>query len=114
MLKLSKVVHQRLISQAEEAKELKLNNLSENVLSVVGPVPRDENEEQEKILYADLEKEIDKGLWKIAVQIIAYHNAKSADIQKIEEVLGSFKQNILAEVEELLSADLAKLPGQVK
>lgn len=117
MNKLSEVTYQRLLAQANEAKELKLDSLTKNVLSSVGSVPRDVKEE---FLYAytELEENVNQLLWKAAMEIISYHDATSSDIQKMETVIKGLTKQALMTIESSLGVsnkigpNEPKLPGQ--
>ena len=117
MNKLSQGVRQRLVAQAEEAKELQLEKLASDVLSSVGSVARDEGEEF-TFSYEQLKEGVHQSLWKIAVNIIAYHDANRSDIQKVDLAVSDLTEKVLAEVErslnvlEQIGPHEAKLPGQ--
>lgn len=119
MNKLSSVTYKRLLAQAEEAKELKLEKLAGNVLSSIGSIPRDEDEDF-TFSYADLRNNVQKSLWKIAIDIVAYHDFAKSDIQKIEAAIENLTDEVLAGVEGSLNAtdkigpSEPRLPGQSK
>lgn len=106
--KLSKSVYNKIVLQAEEARELGFTKLANNVLSVVGAAPRDE-----EIIYNeyDLIADADAVLWKIAMNVIAYHDLKSVDIQKIEEVIDELGVLAVSKIENILgvAGDVGKL-----
>lgn len=119
MSKINSVIHKKLVLQAEEAKELKLTKLADGLLNSVGSIPRDENEE---FIYshADLKKDIYNSLWKMALNVVAYHDLKSVDAQKIDEVLSDMTNEIVLNVESVLNVENKigpfepKLFGQTK
>lgn len=97
MNKLSKIAYERLICQAEEAKELKMEQLTDGLLSALGPMPRSE----EKLTYSEaaLQDTVYKALWKVALEVVAYHDLKSVDAQAINEVVADFTGKVIEEVE---------------
>lgn len=103
MNKLSNVTYKRLLAQAEEAKELKLEKLAENVLGSIGPVPRDEGEDF-TYSYEDLRNVVKKSLWKVAIEIVAYHDVAKSDIQKIDLAIENLTDEVLATVEGSLNS----------
>lgn len=119
MIKLGKVLYERILAQASEAKELNLTELSDGVLSALGPVAREDSEDV-FISQAELEKEIYKQLWKIAFDIMAYHDAKKVDIQKIGSNLESFSKDLVQSIENSIGKQgeigkmEPKIPGQDK
>lgn len=119
MNKLNNETYSRLVAQAEEAKELQLTKLAEDVLSAVGSVPRDE-EENFTYSYEDLRDNIQRTLWKSAMEIVAYHDAKKADIQKMETTIKGLAEQVLSNVELAIGmsgkigSNEPKLPGQAQ
>lgn len=114
MKKLNEIVYRRLLLQAEEAKEVGLHKLAGAVLSSIGPVPEDENSSYS---YGELQKDIHEGMWKLAANVMKYHDVNSVDIERVDEVLETFANNLIASVEETLGADLIgpldpKVPGE--
>lgn len=118
-MKLNNVVYKKLVLQAEEAKEIKLTKLASAVLNGVGAVSRDEDE---KISFSssELEESVYNSLWKVAVDILSYHDLESADIQKIDEAVQVLAGKVIREVEGSLSVSgkigplEPKLPGEVE
>ena len=96
MKKLNKVVYQKLLLQAEEAKEQGLTKLAGAVLSAVGPVPEDE---AVKYSYGELETELYEGLWKMATYVFKYHDVESLDIEKVGEVIEILAEKLIDDVE---------------
>lgn len=117
MIKLNKMVYERLLAQAQEAKELNLDYLGDSLLSVIGPVPRDGDEEIQ-ISRADLEKEIYKNIWKIALDLISFHDLKAPDIQKLGDNINDISNNLISNLENSLNVEgkpgvlEPKLPGE--
>jgi hypothetical protein len=97
MNKLSKITYERLLCQAQEAKELEMERLSEGLLSALGPMPRAE----EKLVYSheELQDTVYKALWKVAMEVIAYHDLKSVDAQEIDQVITDCATNVIEAVE---------------
>jgi hypothetical protein len=98
MNKLNNETYSRLVAQAEEAKELHLTKLAEDVLSTVGSVPRDDGEDF-TYSYEELKNNINRTLWKSAMEIIAYHDSKKADIQKIGAMVEELTEQVLSNIE---------------
>jgi hypothetical protein len=118
MNKLGTVSYRRLQAQAEEAKELGLTKLANDVFVAIGSLPRD-GQELFSFSSAELENEVEKSLWKAAINVIAYHDP-NADIQKIAEVIDELKNVVLLRLEEAIEkyGEIGqyedKLPGQNK
>lgn len=119
MNKLSSITYKRLLAQAEEAKDLKLDKLADSILNALGPVPRDE-EEAFEFSYAELRDNVRRSLWKIAIDIVAYHDCQKSDVQKIEAAVNELTDEVLATVQTSLSTSNkigpheTKVPGQSK
>ena len=97
--KLNKTIYGKMVLQAEEARELGLTKLANDVFDAVGVMPREETIVYNEI---DLRSDIDVALWKIATDVIAYHDLGSVDIQAIEEVVGELSEKVIAEIEDKL------------
>lgn len=102
MKKLNEVIYNKIVIQANEAKELGFEKLAEEVLSVVGPVPR-----EEEISYSlkELEANVKNNLWKIALEYINYHDLNSVDIQKVDAVLNALVPKVAHAIEQGIEAD---------
>lgn len=115
MNKLSSETYKRLVAQAEEAKELQLDELAERVLASVGATPREEEGmEPFTFSYAELRESVHQSLWKVAVEVIAYHDVGKADIQRIGQTIDELTETVLIAVEESLSASNTVGPNEPK
>lgn len=116
-INLNSVIHGKMAIQAEEAKELGFNKLAEDVLSALPPVPR---EDSEVVTYstAELEDDLHKKLWKIALDFIKYHDLQSVDIQRVNDSLVGLKSVVTAAIENAIDSDNKvgplepRLPGE--
>ena len=117
MKKLNEIVYNKLLLQAEEAKEQGFVKLASGVFGSLGPVPEDEackyNSEQ-------LGEDVYNGLWKLAACVIKYHDTDSVDAQKVHEVLEMLASKLIEQIETSLGIDNAKvgpleekIPGEV-
>lgn len=114
MKKLNETVYRRLLLQAEEAKDRGLHKLASGVVNSVGAVPEDE---EVQYSYGDLQEDTYNGMWKLAVNVLKYHDLESVDIEKIHEVLEILATTVLDSLEETLSVDSVgpldpKVPGE--
>lgn len=111
-MKLNKVIYNKLILQAEEAKEIGLNKLASAILNSVGPSYREED------ISMKLSENVYNNLWKIALDVINYHDLESVDIQKVDEVITSLAENVIDQLEitldkkDIIGKLEPKLPGQ--
>lgn len=103
MNKLSNATYQRLVAQAQEARELHQTELAEQVLGAVGATPREEGEDF-VFSYAEMQNEVSKSLWKVAMEVISYHDAKKADIQKLSIVIEELTEGVIVSMEKVLNA----------
>jgi hypothetical protein len=102
MNKLSSITYNRLLAQAEEAKELKLEELADGVLNAIGPASRDE-EEPFIFSHSDLRDAVHKSLWKIAIEVISYHDHQKSDIQKVGAAIDNLTDNVLNTIHNSLN-----------
>lgn len=111
-MKLNKVVYEKLVLQAQEAKEIGLTKLGETVLSAIGAVSR----EDEVITYShsELTEDIYHNLWKVALNIAQYYDVDSIDIQKIDESLELMAMKVRSEIENTMYSEIStKVKGKV-
>lgn len=104
MKNLNNTVYAKILLQTDEAKELGFNKLAERVLSVMGPYARDEKEE---VTYAftELEADIHNKLWKMAIDVMTYHDVQSVDIQKIDEAITSLAHVAIKAIENTIDSE---------
>jgi len=115
MNKLNSVVYHKILLQAQEAKLRNMKKLANAVLSGLGPTPA---EEITTYSSKELKEDIYNGLWKLAFNIVGYHDLESADIEKLNAAVAYAAENFVKEVEHALDVDgkvgpnEPKLPGQ--
>ena len=118
MKKLNSVVYNKLLLQAEEAKDREMVKLASALMNTMGPMPEDE-----QVIYnfSELQTDVYQGLWKLAACIIKYHDLESVDAEKVHEVLEALATKVIEEVEQSLSVDNThvgpledKVPGENK
>jgi hypothetical protein len=117
-IKLGTVIYNKLLLQAEEAKNQNLDRLSSGIYSAL------ENGESNEIIsynYSDLNNDIYCGLWKLASNIIKYHNLESVDAEIINNTIEALASKFINEMELTLNTDdkiagpfEETLPGEVK
>jgi len=107
-----------IVMQATEAKILGFNRLGEAVLNSVGAVPREEG----NFLYseAQLQQQTYEKLWKVAMEVIAYHDIDNVDIQQVDDMVVKLTNAVVAKVEASLGVEgkigplEPAVPGQSK
>ena len=118
MKKLGQQIYKRLLAQAEEARELKQTKLADMVLSALGPVF------EENIEATYTQKELDQilyqNIWKMAIEVISYHDITKVDIQKVDQAVKLLKSRVIEELEETLKVsgkvggNEPPVPGQIE
>jgi hypothetical protein len=118
MKKLNSVVYNKLVLQAEEAKELGLTKLASGISSSLGDSPE---EQTGSYNFDELQGDVYQELWKVVACVIKYHNLESVDAEKVHEALESFANKLIEEVENSLNVDNTqvgpmetKVPGESK
>lgn len=102
MKKLNSTIYNKLLLQAEEAKELEMKKLASGILEAIGSFSSDE---QEEFSYEDLKEEIYKDLWKMSSKFIYYYNLDSLDALKLDKTLVSLAEKLTDEIEKTLEVD---------
>ena len=96
---MKKVIYNKLLLQAEEAKDQGLFKLASGILKAIESFPEDIDVKYEK---DELNKDIYETLWQLVNNLIEYHNIESVDAQKVDSVIESFTEDFINQVEEAL------------
>ena len=114
--KLNSTIYDKLILQANEAKEQGLTKIAAGILGAVGSVPEDE---QVSYAYDELKEDLYEGMWKSAANVLKYYDLNSVDAGKLSDTLESLAERFLDEVEKTLDIGdnqvgplEEKVPGQ--
>ncbi len=117
MKKLNTIIYNKLLLQAEEAKNREMIKLANGILNSLGPLPEDEHINYN---FNELKEDVYQGLWKMAAYVIKYHDLNSADAEKVHEVLESMSSKLIEEVEQSLGINNTqvgpletKIPGEM-
>jgi hypothetical protein len=120
MKKINKIAYNKLLLQAEEAKDRGLTKLSSAILYTIGSHPEDEGEDVE-YAYEKLHDDLYQGLWKLVGNIIKYYDLESVDVRKIDSLVEYFSQELLNEAENTFEVESVvagpfepKVPGELK
>lgn len=117
MKKLNSVIYEKMILQAEEAKEQNMTKLATAILGSLTSSPEDEI-----ITYSsgELNNDIYKGLWKLSANVIKYHDLQSVDVEKINETIEILAEKFIENLEISLGVEKGtigaiegKLPGMI-
>jgi len=117
MKKFNKIIYNKLLLQAQEAKDQDLNKLASGIFNAIGAYPEEENI---KYSYEELNEDIYNGLWKIAGNVIKYYDINSVDAEKINYLIESFASEFIDQLEENIYVDTnigplePKIPGEIK
>lgn len=119
MKKLSSTLYNKLVLQAEEAKERGLIELQDNILQSIG----DESKEDvlEQYSFAELKKDINQDIWKLATKLMIFYDLKSVDALAVAQSVETLSAKALNELECSLGvenmvkgASEPDLPGESK
>jgi hypothetical protein len=117
MKKLTAVMYNKLLLQAEEAKEQGMSKLANSILEAIGPYPA---EEVEEYTFAELENDFHKGLWKLASQLMVYYGVQSADAEKVDAIVTAHADKMIDDLEDefklfgSVGVSEPSLPGEEK
>jgi Na+-translocating ferredoxin:NAD+ oxidoreductase RnfG subunit len=116
MKKLNSIIYNKLLLQAEEAKEVGMDKLGSAIMNTLGSVPEEDSVQYN---YEQLQDDVYQGLWRVATCVLKYHDLKSADATKVHEVLEGLASKLIKEVEQSLSVNNTqigpledKVPGE--
>jgi len=106
MKKLNETIYNKLLAQAEEAKEQGKVKLASDIFGCIGSYA--ENEETE-YSSAQLESDLKAELWRAASNIMNYHGIESIDAEKLDLALTICAEKLLNEVETALNVEPGRL-----
>lgn len=117
MLKLNKTLYNKLLLQAEEAKDQDNKKLANAILYTIGSMSEDEDVEYS---YSALKDDIYNNLWKLSGYLMKYYDLNSVDAEKINSIIEPMAENFIEILEsELEISDTVgplepKTPGESK
>ena len=118
MKKIGSVLYNKLLLQAQEAKDQGLTVLSERILEAIGPQPDDS---VQTYSHVELKEDIHRDLWKIASKLFVFYDLASVDAQSVDRDIIRWTAKTLDELERTLGVDkIVKgsnepdLPGETK
>ncbi len=102
MRKLNSVIYNKLLAQAEEAKDQGHTKLANSIHVCIGAYPENEVTEYE---YSQLEEDLKMEMWKAAANVINYYGVESVDAEKMDEALTACANKMLTELEQVLGIE---------
>jgi hypothetical protein len=117
MRKLGSVIQEKLLLQAEEAREQGFNKLADRIVNAVNA--EDENLEEE-YSYSQLKEDFHRDLWKMAMRYVSFYDLESLDASKLDKTIIAWASKTMDEIEAELEvssikgAHEPKLPGESK
>lgn len=108
MKKLNAIVYNKLVLQAEEAKNQKMTKLANGLFEAIQFGPMDDSEDTS---YASIEmnEDVYSDLWRAVTAVLKYHDVTSVDAEKIDEVIELFASKFINSVEETLGIEKNKI-----
>jgi len=115
MIKLSEVIYNKIVVQAQEAELLGFTDLSSNINNALKEANIFDNESYH-YSRKELNEDIRCNIWKSAMAVIGYHNLNSVDVGRLSEVIDEMAYKVSNAIEEKLNVtnELGpndKLPG---
>lgn len=118
MKSLKSTIYDKLLLQAEEAKEQDMKKLATGIMSALPASPDDEIKAYS---HEELKDNIYNQLWKIAADVIGYYDLTSVDAEKVGEALDLTSNTVFTMLCASLNIDPnsigpnePKLPGEDK
>jgi hypothetical protein len=104
---MNKIVYNKLVLQAEEARSRGLTKLAENITSSL-------SKETREYTSIELNDNIKNNLWKLAGQVIEYYNLKSANAEEIDLLLSDFASTLVDGLKDTLHVESADYESETK
>lgn len=102
MKKLNTVIYNKLLAQAEEAKEQGMIKLANSILETIGALSTDEPQEYS---YTQLTNDIHSDMWKAASRLMIYYAVDSVDAEKINQSIVVWAGRMVSDLENTLGVD---------
>jgi hypothetical protein len=102
MKKVNSVIYNKLLLQAQEARNQKLNKLAAGIMNAIGPMPEDE---VVSYSYQQLQNDVYEGMWKLATHVIKYYDVESADASKLHDSLETLAEKFVEELQRTLNTE---------
>lgn len=107
---MNKVLYNKLLLQAMEAKERGMVKLAESITDAVHL-----NDNLNEYSYSQLQDDIHKDMWKIASRLLTYYDINGVNVEKLDESLESWATKLVDDLEVTLNIDhLVKSPMEPK
>lgn len=106
MLKLNKILYNKLLLQAQEAKEQGDDKLAEAIFYTIGSMYEDEEAEYSQI---NLQNDIYNGLWKLSGHIMKYYDLDSVNVENINAIVEPLANDFI----EIIESKLGIMPGTI-
>ncbi len=118
MSKLDPIIYNKLLLQAEEARDQGMVKLADAITEAIGSMS---NNKQEGQTYSSLQEDIHRDLWKIATKLIGFYGLDSVDALKVDTAVASWMTKTIDEIENTLEVGEVvkgplepKLPGETE
>jgi hypothetical protein len=116
MKKFNEVIFNKLLIQAEEAKDQGMIKLANGILSNLG----EPEENKEYYSSTQLREDVYNSLWAAASSVIKYYDVESVDAGKVNDILEEMTDSIVDGIKNSIGIDSSigplepKLPGEYK
>jgi hypothetical protein len=91
---LNSTIYNKLVLQAQEAKEQNLTKLADAMSEVLAADP---NDQRFLYSYSELEEDIYGQLWKAAANVFIYHDLDAVQIEKLDPIIKSIASKLLSQ-----------------
>jgi hypothetical protein len=99
---MNSTVYNKLLLQAEEAKDQGMKKLATGILSSLTATPEDESV---KYSSSELDEDIYNGMWALAANVIKYYDVNSVNSEKVNEVIETLSSKFIKEIQASLGTD---------
>jgi len=117
MKKFNEVIYNKLLLQAEEARDQKLIKLAQALESAL---KEESSQDISEYSSDELHEDVYKDLWSAAANVIKYYNIESVDVVKVSQALEDITNVVIESVKNSIDIDSTigplepKLPGESK
>ena len=104
--KINSIIYNKLLLQAEEAKDQNLTKLASDILLALGDAPEDH---VVKYSFSEMEDDVNSGLWEVVSCILKYYDMESVDAEKLNSIIELYSSKFIQEITEFLNKENVKV-----
>jgi len=99
-MKINKTLYNKLLLQAEEAKNHGMVKLASDVINSIEAFPEEEAKEYSR---KEMQDDVSADVWKVATRVFNYYQVKSADIEILNKIIIQSSEQLISNLEKAIN-----------